>query len=431
VAGTLLWVIGALTAGGLALSYAFRQSVDAAFDERLNALLLALVAATEVAPTGEVTIGRPLPEPRFAQVYSGWYWQIDENDRPLLRSRSLWDESLPAADPAAATIAGPRGQRLRIASQDVTWPTRSLPLRLRLAVNEEEMLAETSRFNRLLAVSLGVLGIGLAVAVLVQVRFGLRPVRQVAGDLARIRSGDLARLPGGYPAEIEPLADALNDVLDHDATLIERARTHVGNLAHALKTPLAILKAELRPTGRASDVADAQLAVMADLIQHHLSRAAAAGPARGSVSHTEVAPVVRAVRDGLARIHAERRLAIDVDIEADARFRGERQDLEEMLGNLMDNACQWAATRVRVSTVADAALCIDVDDDGPGVAPEGVAAALERGVRLNGDRPGSGLGLAIARDLAELYGGSLVLTDSSLGGLRARLSLPGTLVAGR
>ena len=421
VAGTLLWVVGALTAGGLALSYAFGQSVEAGFDKRLDSLLLALIAATDVAPDGAVSMPRPPAEPRFEQVYSGWYWQIDGDDRPLLRSRSLWDEALPAPSADSAELPGPRGQRLRAVAQDVTWPGRPAALRIRLAVDETEMTAETSRFNRLLAVSLGLLGAGLAVAVLVQVIFGLRPVRRVAADLTRIRSGELTRLPGGYPAEIEPLAQAVNDVLDHDATQIERARTHVGNLAHALKTPLAILKTEL-PSGTAGE----QLTVMQRLIQHHLARAAAAGTSGSPAARTAVDAAIRALRDGVARIHAERNLAITFTADNDMLFHGERQDFEEMLGNLLDNACQWAATRVQIATSVDGGgLHIDVDDDGPGLDSGDANVALQRGGRLDAAKPGSGLGLAIARDLAELYGGSLALSASPLGGLRAHLTLPG------
>jgi signal transduction histidine kinase len=424
VAGTLLWVAAALTVGGIALSYAFKESVEASFTARLESLLLALVAATEVHPDGTVRLARSLDEPRFEQVYSGWYWQIDSPAGIGLRSRSLWDESLPAA-PAAkgGTIENDRGERLRLAARDVTWPQWPTPLQLRVAVDEREVTRETARFNRLLVLSLGGLGLGLVAAVLIQVGFGLRPLRRVARDLERIRSGEIAALPRGYPAEVEPLARAMNDVLEHDAALIERARTHVGNLAHALKTPLSLLKAE---AGSGPPILAEQVNVMHRLIQHHLARAAAAGTARGPTARTEIAPVAQALRDGIARLYAERGLLIEVDVAAGMLFHGERQDLEEMLGNLVDNACKWATQRVRIGAASSAeGVRLTVDDDGPGLAPEHAAQAVRRGTRLDTETPGSGLGLTIASDLAALYGGALELDASPFGGLRASLRLPG------
>lgn len=417
-AGTLLWLVLALGAGGLALSFAFRESVEAGMRARLDSLLLALIAAVDVGADGTPVLARPIDEARFERVYSGWYWQIERDGQPLLRSRSLWDEALPTAGAAL----GPRGAPLLEVARDVQWPGQAAPLRLRVAVARTEMAVETARFNRLLLLSLGLLGAGLAAAVLVQVRFGLRPLRRLARDVARVREATLARLPDDYPAEIAPLAGAVNDLLAHDAALIERARTHVGNLAHALKTPLAVLRAELP----ADHPGAAPLADMTRLVQHHLARAAAAGAVRTPGARTALLPVLEALRGSLRRLHAARAPQIDLEAAPALQFHGERQDLEEMLGNLLDNACTWTAQRVQAAARLDGdRLIIDIDDDGPGLDPARAAVARQRGARLDADTPGNGLGLAIAGDLAALYGGSLELGTAPLGGLRARLRLPG------
>jgi signal transduction histidine kinase len=415
VAGTLLLVVVALGAGGLALSWTVRRSVEAAFDARLESLLLALVAATAVEPDGTVTLAKPLGDPRFERALSGWYWQVDDGGTPLLRARALWDQALGAPD-----APGPRGERLRTLSRELVLPRHPTPLRFVVAVNEDELHAETARFDRLLLVSLSVLAVVLAAAIAVQVGFGLRPLRRVAGDLARIRSGELARLPDDYPTEIAPLARAMNDVLEHDATLIERARTHVGNLAHGLKTPLAIAA-----TTADRPVVDEQLAVMQRLVQHHLTRAASAGPSRARATSIEVAPVAHALRHGLLRLHAARPVSVTLEVPAGTTFHGERQDLEEMLGTVADNACKWAASRVVLAAeAAPPGLRVTVDDDGPGLDDASAARAIARGTRLDETAPGSGLGLAIASDLAALYGGTLTLGASPLGGLRVVLDLP-------
>jgi signal transduction histidine kinase len=415
VASTLLWLVLALGAGGVALSWAMRRAVETTFDARLESLLLALVAASEIREDGRLVLARPVGEPRFDRPFSGWYWQVEDSGAAVLRARSLWDQALGRAD-----AKGPRGERLRTVTKEVTLPRSDRSFRFVLGVDDMEIRAETARFDRLLVVSLGLLGVGLAAAVVVQVGFGLRPLRRVARDLDRIRSGEIARLPDDFPSEIAPLARAMNDVLDHDADLIDRARTHVGNLAHALKTPLAIAT---NAADRA--VVDEQLAAMRRLVQHHLGRAAAAGPVRGGAARTEVAPVADELRRGLLRLHAQRNVQIDVDVAGGVAFHGEREDLEEMLGTIADNACTWAASRVAIAaSSANGRLRVVVDDDGPGLDADDAARATARGARLDESAPGSGLGLAIASDLAALYGGRLTLVASPLGGLRAMLELP-------
>lgn len=429
VLGTAVCLVAGLAVGGVALSLAFRRTVEAGFDERLDALLLAVAGSLDVKPDGPVIVPTPIADARFERAYSGWYWQVDDGGEHV-RSRSLWDAVLPLgdlADGAGAThlrFDGPRGETLRVTARALTFPSRPRPIVVAVAGPEGELQEEIDRFDRLLELSLGALGLGLAVVLALQVGYGLRPLRRLAGELAAVHAGRAPRLGRDYPSEVQPLVQAMNDVLDHDAGLIERARTHVGNLAHALKTPLAVLAGEQTPTSHG--IAE-QVGVMKRLVDHHLARAAAAGTRRVLGARTEVEPVVTALRDTLVRIHAGRNVALETSVGPGAAFAGERQDLEELLGNVMDNACKWAAGRVVVTTAAAAAdgrLHVTVDDDGPGLTDDEAEHVMTRGARLDHETPGSGLGLSIAADLAEIYGGVLTLGRSGLGGLRVRVELP-------
>lgn len=431
VAGTAVWLLAGLALGAVALSLAFRRAVEEAFDERLDSLLVAVTGTLEAPPEGPVRVPQPIADPRFDRAYSGWYWQV--NDGPdRIRSRSLWDAVLALDETPQPggrrrrVLTGPRSERLRVRTRSLRYPSRAQPVTVAVAGPEGELRQEIRRFDRLLAISLGALGLGLALALAVQVGYGLRPLRRLAAELDAVRDGRVARLGADYPHEIRPLVQAMNDVLDHDAALIARARTHLGNLAHGLKTPLAVLAAETAPSGSDRDRRLAeQVAVMTRLVDHHLTRAAAAGTRRVLGARTDVAPVVHALRETLGRLHAGRGVTITAAVPAGAVFAGEREDLEELLGNVLDNACKWAASRVVLTFEDDGGrLHVVVDDDGPGLTAEEAARALERGARLDGDTPGSGLGLSIAAELAGLYGGSLALSRSGLGGLRVDLALP-------
>ena len=349
----------------------------------------------------------------------------------LDRSPSLWDQTLPVALPAgrlAATrdITGPDDQPLRLLVRAISLPDAAAPLLYAVAGDGAEIRAERQRFNQLLALALGVLFGGLLGALLLQVRVALEPVRRIEAALAAIRGGLTRRLEGRFPAELEPLAAELNALIAYGEALIERARTHVGNLAHGLKTPLAVLANEAtRREGPRAALIERQVAQMRTLVDHHLARAQAV--ATGSIlgARTEVAPVLEDLRRTLPRIYAERNLTITVACPPGLAFRGARQDLEEMLGNLLDNACKWAAHAVRAEARREAGrLRVTIDDDGAGLSAQQRADVLGRGRRLDERMPGSGLGLAIVADIALLYGGTLTLERAAAGGLSARLDLP-------
>jgi len=428
VLAAVLWLLLLLAAGGIVLALAFRGAVEEEFSYRLDAILKTIIASVEIAPGGGLAMSRPLGDPRFDRLYSGWYWQVTQPDGRQLRSRSLWDSSIPAEpgspDMSVRHVEGPNKEQLLVVERDVQFPGQQGPTHVLVASDLREVSGGVQRFELLLALALGTLGLGMIVAIVIQVRYGLRPLRQMLADLQSVREGTAARLSGRYPSEVAPLAEGMNEVLDKDSELIERARTHVGNLAHALKTPLAVISAEVQ--GKADRTAlTQQVQAMRRMIEHHLGRArVSAGTGRLGMK-IPVRPVAEAVWAVMAKIYRERRLAMDIDIPPDAAFRGHREDLEEILGNLMENACKWSTSRVRVSTQrAQNNLVVRVEDDGPGISAERQAEFLERGKRLDEKAPGWGLGLAIVSDLVHLNGGELTFSKSELGGLCVAVALP-------
>ncbi|MBO6903603.1 MAG: GHKL domain-containing protein, partial [Parvibaculum sp.] len=329
---------------------------------------------------------------------------------------------------------GPENQPLRVVERRVTLPGYDVPVSFAVAGERSEMNVEIQSFNTWLFVAMAAMGAGLLVALLIQVRFGLRPLDRVRHSLSQIRTGRATKLEGDFPLEIEPLAEELNGLLEGNREVLERARTHVGNLAHALKTPLSVLTNEARshkdPFGETVSRMTMQ---MREQIDRHLARARMAASANVLGAHTPVEPVVSRIARALERIHAERGISIEVSCPPDAGFRGEAQDLEEVVGNLLDNACKWAEEQVRLTVTTEgierknrAFLLVVVEDDGPGLPESARKTVLQRGARLDETKPGSGLGLSIVTEVANLYGGELKLETSAMGGLRAELYLPAT-----
>ena len=451
VFGAAFWSALALVAAGFGLSFMFTASVERSFEDRLAVLLDGLIAVVDANESGDLALVRAPGEPRFDQPYSGWYWQVNAMDgTAALRSRSLFDTSLkniasPNGDePAYVDVEGPQGEPLAVVVRRISLPGRNAPLVFCIAGDRREVETEIGQFNQTLAIALTVLGLGLVIAVLVQVRFGLEPLARLRGALAAIRTGRAERLEGRFPAEVRPLADELNQLLEHNAEVLGRARTHVGNLAHALKTPLAVLsndaEAALAGNARAglAHTVQEQATLMRRHVDHHLSRARAAGAGNVLGARTDAMEVLDAVVRTLEQIHAERttadgagkpELVMLLDGPDQALFKGERHDLEEMTGNLIDNACKWANRQVHVGAQngigpAGPRLRITVEDDGPGLPAHERERAFQRGQRLDEATPGTGLGLAIVRDIAGLYGGAVSLDDSALGGLKVTLDLP-------
>ena len=437
VAGAALWVGLALAFAGFVLAALFADHVERGFERRMTVLLESLVAVAEIGPDGSLTLDGAPAEPRFAQPLSGWYWRIEGAGGEVLRSRSLWDQDLVREAGSEAggryQAVGPRGRALRVIERPITLPGARAPWRFAVAAEEAELEAELRPFNVTLAWSLGVLWLGLLAAVMVQIRFGLRPLARIRAALADVRTGRADRLEGDFASEVVPLVDELNAHLGHVAEVVERARTHVGNLAHALKTPLSVLATEAARSDTAlAETVAKQAEIMRRRVDHHLVRARTAATAGVLGARIEVGPVIDGLRRTLERIHAARRVRIVVYGATGAMFRGDRQDFEEMVGNVVDNACKWARSEVRIGVVQDdEGLHLTVDDDGEGLPAESRQEAMTRGNRLDESVPGSGLGLAIVNEIAGLYGGRVGLEESPFGGLRVKLVLPAAETADR
>ena len=405
------------------------------FDAALQADMDGLIAAAEPDPNGGVMLAERFLNHNFDRVYSGLYYQIRQGKAGGQISRSLFDKEInPVNEPSKGALtwgsaAGPENQKLRVLSRrvDLTPDTKSdADYTFLVAGNMSAVDRQTREFNTTLFWSFLLLGLGLIAAILLQVKVGLAPLRKVSRSLAKIRDGEARRLESKFPTEIAPLASELNSLIQHGEEVVGRARTHVSNLAHFLKTPLSVLAAEAdAQPGPLADMVKRQVFSMRRQVDHYLSRARAAGSLDVLGNRTQVSAVLDDLSRVIARIHAARGIVIDAEASDDIYFRGERQDLEEMLGNLIDNGCKWARGSVRVRCEKAAGrLVLTVEDDGPGLSAEQRAQVGERGERLDESVPGSGLGLAIVRDISKLYGGFFALDQSSLGGVLARLDLP-------
>ncbi len=436
-----VWTMLGLAAGGALLSGVFRATVESNFDSQLRFDMDGMIAAAEPDRFGIVSLLGRFTDPRFERIYSGWYWQIvPEGDTSFQQSsRSLWDKAIKIEGASHqgnliwGHADGPDNQHVRVLERRIEFPILATadPADTRafvflVAGDTAQSQVDIAKFNGTLIWSFAILGLGLIVAILIQVRIGLQPLRKVSDSLARIRDGSARRLEGDFPSEIAPLASELNSLIEHSAEVVGRARTHVSNLAHYLKTPLTILSSEASADpGPLADAVQRQVGAMRRQVDHYLTRARAAGALDVLGNRTKVEPALADLARVLTRIHAERAVDIALHCEPNLYFRGDRQDLEEMIGNLMDNACKWAKHRVSVTAARSGGkLNVTVEDDGPGLAAEDRSRAIARGERLDQSVPGTGLGLAIVHDIAKLYGGTLELHESRLGGLRTVLSLP-------
>ncbi|MFZ1415806.1 MAG: sensor histidine kinase [Defluviicoccus sp.] len=439
--GAAFSIAAALLIAGLILAELFARHVHDRFRVELGHHLDQLAAALDVDVAGEPMLTRPPSDPRFERPLSGLYWQIAAAGRSVLRSRSLWDQALelPAAVSSDGLIrehrmAGPGNWRLLVLERSLLLPDAPATLRVAVAEDESDLLAALRAFNRTLALSLAALAVVLIIAAVFQVTLGLRPLGWLRDELAEIRSGRKRRFARPMPTEVQPLIEDLNALLDHADEVVERARLQAGNLAHGLKTNLSVLANAAEKLAAPDDSARrtdsgplilAQIAAMRRHLDHHMARARAAAAAGLPGALTDVGACVSALIRVMQKVHADRKLSIRSEIPGGLAFAGDRQDLEEMLGNLLDNACKWATGKIEVTASREGPmLIISVDDDGSGLAPEQWQAALAPGIRLDQTVAGSGLGLAVVGDLVRLYGGHMELAQSPLGGLRARIRLP-------
>jgi len=440
LAGTLVWIVATVGIAGWMLQAMFEQHLSRQFDNELVTHLGQLAAHVEAGADGSPILARPLSDPRLERPYSGLYWQVDRMTAgaggvAILRSRSLWDAELKVpgdrlADGERHThqVTGPDGKSLRMLEQ-VMHPAESPEQAWRLVVAaDESLLSEPlDRFRNLLLAALALLAAGLAVAAVFQVMAGLRPLKRLHEELSSLREGKRTTLGTDHPSEIQPLVDELNTVLTRNADFVARARHQAGNLAHAVKTPLAVMaNAAAEENSTLAALVQTQVTTARQQIDRHLALARGAAAAQDKGQRCRVAPVIEGLIRVMQRVHAERQFELTPEgIDTALLFRGEAQDLQEMLGNLLDNAGKWARQTIHIGvTENDGILHLDIDDDGPGIPGDQRASLLERGQRGDEKVAGSGLGLAIVNELASLYEGRLELLDSPLGGLRARLMLP-------
>ncbi len=439
-----VWSAIVLVAAGWSLQALYRAETDRQLQVENNETLDALLNAISLTEAGLIDYD-PAKLPRdeiFDRAFSGRYWaylDIDQQQRIVgVRQSESFADARPA--PPVEMIAeavsrpgtavhgddeGPDDGQLHVTLYAVTFTGRGLPVVLYTAIDRTAADEAVRRFALTLGLALGLLAVGILVGVLVLIRYGLRPLHEIEDKLHDVRSGRRDRLDGEYPGELSPLVKEINTLISHNRKVVDRARTHVGNLAHALKTPLAVLRNEVPSDDRVSEVVRRQTDAMTANINHYLKRAQAAAQAEVLGARTEIKEPLEGIARMLERLHRDKNIAVDVDADPKAVFRGEKGDLDELVGNLLENAAKWCKSRVEVKvTRSDDGIEIVVDDDGPGLPAEHRAKALERGKRLDESEPGTGLGLSIVTELADIYGGRLFLEDSPMGGLRARLVLP-------
>ena len=454
VRSAAMWVVPALLFTAFSLIWFYRASTYKNFNDPLVFTISALIANLEDDPLSEgvadgVTLADQPIDPRYQLALSGRYWMVGElkDDgvlEPIISSLSLSESTLKLSlrdsqniqdkqgDVIRAFSIGPDNEPLSLAAQSIIFNDQNLVI---VAAADRRPAVQAVRQFSLVALGLlTVLAMGLTFAIYMQVRLGLAPLFALRDRVVDVREGRESSVKGRYPKEIKPLADELNSLIGHNRDVVEYARTHVANLAHALKTPLAVLVNETQRSGakeknsKLSDIVERQADIMSKQVDHHLRRARAAARGQSIGEKTPISETINSLVRTLGRIYRDKDLDFHVDMENGLMFRGEKTDLEEMTGNLLDNACKWTKAKINVQVETDpetaAKIRITIDDDGPGMAADQYQNVLKRGTRLDETTPGTGFGLSIVNDLAKAYNGSLTLDKSPLGGLRTVLIIP-------
>ena len=428
-----IWIGVLLLIGGYALDRVLSRSIVDNFDQQLEYVLNAMIAASEIGPDGEVRFTRPPADQRFLEPYSGAYFQISGKGQETFPSRSLWDRRLQAdgnhqdIELHKRDSAEFEGEPLRILERDVILPGSDVRWRFQVAQSRDAIDGQIRELRTTLIRSFAILGLGLLVLAALQAIYGLWPLRRVRREVVAIRSGTQTRISENFPREVSPLVDEINELLAHSEAQAEEARRHAGNLAHALKTPLTVItNAATAHSDDLDRTVIREASVMRRQVDHHLARARAIGRRASAQARATVWTSVEAVERAVTTLYEK--VTIDIAGDKQAQVRVERQDLDEMLGNLVENAAKYGGGRVFVTVEppADGTVAILIEDDGPGIPTGQRAELFTRGTRLDTTgKPGTGLGLAIVRDVAEIYGGTVRLEESEdLGGLLARLTLP-------
>ncbi|VAV90998.1 Two-component signal transduction histidine kinase [hydrothermal vent metagenome] len=426
-----VWIVVLLFGGGFALDRVLADAVTRNYDNQLEYVLTAMIASAEIGPDGEVFLNRPLGDQRFLEPNSGLYWQISGENHDDFLSRSLWDRTLDVEfthDDTETHIYNSnqfRDELLRVLERTIILPDSDVKWVFQVAQSRDGLDAQIAEIRSILIISFLLLALGLIIMAALQTLYGLWPLRKIRKAISEMRTGQQQRVNEPMPNEVTPMVDELNELLDHNERQAEEARRHAGNLAHALKTPLTVIMNSA--TAKADDLADTVIresGVMRRQVDHHLARARAVGRRGHAHSRSRVWLSLQAVERAVGRLY--KHVRIDIDGDQDAVVSVERQDLDEMIGNLVENAAKYGGGSVFVTVESgDEYVELLIEDDGMGIPEEERQRIFDRGARLDTGKPGTGLGLAIVRDVAEIYDGKVSLEESEdLGGLLVRLSLP-------
>ena len=429
---SIFWIILTLLATVLLITWFYRDHIEHHYDAHVFTHVEELIAAVSVGPDGQPQLLRQPTDPRFYRADSGWYWQVMVGDSPLASSSSLGDRILDIGhldfdeNHDVHVLVDPLGQALRVRAVHMSHEHIPDPITILATSPEMQISDDVADFRLHIILSFIVVAVGLSLAVILQVFVALRSLKAIRASISEVKAGQTDRLPRDFPLDVQPLVDEMNSLLDHNQTLLKRARTQLADLAHLVNTPLTVIRNEARniPTKEGQLILD-QAHSMSGNIDHYLTRARISGQREAFGYRTSLKTVVEDLRYAVERIYEGRDVEIKLCDKGDCRFRGEVQDLEEMLGNLLDNACKWARQRVEVHCRLEGdRLIISVEDDGPGIPENERETVMRRGTKLDESAPGYGQGLSIVNEISGLYGGKLLLGKSTLGGLLAELELP-------
>ncbi|WP_417792889.1 ATP-binding protein [Terasakiella pusilla] len=429
ILSSLIWMIASLVLTGVLIVSLFQGHIEKRFDGQLNDHLEELVAASEISPNGQLDLTWSPSDPRFNRPHSGWYWEILENGSVIHQSNSLLMATVfPMGQQTDRFFQtnGPSGEEIRLYSRQIAFPRSADRFVFIVAGPVSDMEDDIHTFSGNIILVLSVLSCVLLSMIVLQIKYGLLPLKRLTQSLSQIRSGDLEKMPTDFPLEVQPLATELNTLLDYNFTLLERARTQVGNLAHSLKSPIAVLMNEAKDVpGEKGILIRQHLNNAADSITRYLNKARIAGSSRLLGTKTDLGDVAADIKFSLDKLFDQSRLEISLSGMEGLIVRADPQDMEELFGNLMENACKWAKNQIVISGSSQAGqVLIQIEDDGPGVPLEHMNDLVQRGLRLDETKPGTGLGLHIASEIAALYGGQLDFFTSPLGGLGIKLTLP-------
>ena len=433
-----VWILLTLLSGGLLLSDIFRESAEKSFEDKLNLFMETLIGSSKIDSSDSITVVNPLGDPRFFQPYSGWYWQINDGAKTLERSRSMWDQVFTidkrliggraqfknaiAKDGKSNNLIA--SKKIIIIQREISFPGFDGPLTFMISGDTQESEQNILQFNNILISSLLLLGLGLLVSVYLQVKYGLLPLKKIKNSLFKIRNGDATKLEENYPIEVSPLAKEINILLDHNEKIVERAKTHVGNLAHALKTPLAVISNHIN-AAKEDNIISPQIELIKKNVSRYLNKARSSSSTKVLKTKVKVHLVASKIIKVFKKIYPSLEINL-INMDKSILFPGSSDDLDEILGNLLENACKWTngIVELKIIKYSSSELKFTISDDGPGLPMQKRSEVFARGFRLDEQTPGTGLGLNIVKDTVEIYSGKVWLSDSIFNGLEVNVILP-------